>query len=324
MPYENETRKPGLLEVLRRVLRLKHYSLRTEEAYTQWVRRFVAFHGRRHPREMGGPEVAAFLSHLANEGEVAASTQNQALSALLFLYREVLEIDLPWLGEVDRAKRPARLPVVLTPTEAQAVLAAMEGPYRLMADLLYGAGLRLLECLRLRVKDLDFEYAQITVREGKGDRDRRTMLPQKTMPHLSTHLAQVRAIHERDLAEGFGRVLLPLALERKDAGAAVAWGWQWVFPAAGRSLDPRTGVERRHHVGEKNLQNAVKAAAHRAGLAKRVSPHVFRHSFATHLLEAGYDIRTVQELLGHKDVTTTQIYTHVLNRPGLAVRSPLD
>jgi integron integrase len=321
---KSESGKPKLLDEMRRILRLKHYSLRTETTYCEWVKRFVIFHGKRHPRDLGPVEVAAFLTHLAADLHVAASTQNQALAALLFLYGQVLGVELPWMDDIERAKRPARLPVVLTQAEARAVLAQLAGSYRLMGDLLYGAGLRLLECLRLRVKDVDFGYLQITVRDGKGAKDRVTVLPVSLVPALQSHLEKVKALHARDLAEGFGRVMLPDALAVKYPNAATEWGWQWVFPAAGRSVDPRTGAEGRHHVGEKNLQNAVKVAARKAGVAKLVTPHVFRHSFATHLLEHGYDIRTVQELLGHKDVATTQIYTHVLNKPGLGVRSPLD
>ena len=324
MPDKNEIRKPKLLEEVRRILRFKHYSLRTEEAYVDWIRRFILFHGKRHPREMGAEEVRAFLTHLATERHVAASTQNQALSAILFLYERVLEQDPGWIEGVERAKKPLRLPVVLTQEEARVLLAAVPEGYRLMAELLYGSGLRLMECLRLRVKDLDFGYLQITVRDGKGQKDRVTMLPVSLVPALRGHLERVRELHRQDLADGFGRVWLPDALERKYPHAPVEWGWQWVFPAERISTDPRTGTERRHHMHEKNLQNAVKAATRAAGLAKPASPHSFRHSFATHLLEAGYDIRTVQELLGHKDVSTTMIYTHVLNRPGLAVRSPLD
>ena len=262
--------------------------------------------------------------HLAVVGKVAASTQNQALSALLFLYKEVLGMPLEWIGGVERAKQPKRLPVVLGREEARAVLAGLPVEYRLMGELLYGAGLRLLECLRLRVKDLDFAYLQITVRDGKGARDRVTLLPVSLVPGLRAQLEKVRALHEADLAGGGGAVWMPEALERKYPRAAREWGWQWVFPAGKVSLDPRSGVVRRHHVHEKNLQNAVGRAVRMAGVAKPASCHSFRHSFATHLLEAGYDIRTVQELLGHRDVSTTMIYTHVLNRPGLGVRSPLD
>jgi integron integrase len=308
------------------VIRAKYYSRRTEEAYLHWCRRFILFHGKRHPREMGAEEIGAFLSHLANEGMVAASTQNQALSALLFLYKHVLAEDLPWMGaEVfERVSRPARLPVVFTRQETSAVLDRMHGSYRLMAQLLYGGGLRLMECLRLRVKDVDFGYHQIVVRDGKGARDRVTLLPESLQEVLRLHLARVKTLHEQDLAEGFGRVYLPFALARKYPGAECAWAWQYIFPAGKRSHDPRSEAVQRHHVGEKNLQNAVKEAIRSAGVSKAASCHTFRHSFATHLLENGYDIRTVQELLGHKDVSTTMIYTHVLNRPGLGVRSPLE
>jgi integron integrase len=321
---KNENRKPKLLERVREEMRVRHYSLRTEATYSEWIVRFIKFHGMKHPRDMGAEEVNAFLTHLATERNVTASTQNQALSALLFLYGVVLEVKLPWLGEIPRATRPSKLPVVLSKKEVSRVLGKMRGEYRLMADLLYGSGMRLMECLRLRVKDIDFGYLQITVREGKGAKDRTTMLPVILVEGLREHLEQVKKIHERDLAEGFGQVMLPNALDRKYQNAAQEWGWQWVFPAAKRSIDPRSGVERRHHVSDKNLQNAVKEAGRKSGITKTVTPHVFRHSFATHLLEAGYDIRTVQELLGHKDVSTTMIYTHVLNKPGIAVRSPLD
>jgi integron integrase len=325
VPLEkNETPKPKLLDEVRQVLRLKHYSFRTEQAYCEWIKRFIRFSGMRHPRDLGEPEVTAFLSHLASVQHVSSSTQNQAFSAILFLYAQVLDQKLGWLEGVERAKRPSRIPVVLSKEEVNLVLSTLTGEYRLMAELLYGSGLRLMECLRLRVKDLDFGYLQVTVREGKGNQDRRTMLPVSLVPALKDQLERGRHLHERDLAEGFGRVMLPGALDRKYANAASEWGWQWVFPAAKRSTDPRSGEVRRHHVLEKNLQNAVKLGARKAGLTKNVSPHVFRHSFATHLLEAGYDIRTVQELLGHKDVATTMIYTHVLSKPGIAVRSPLD
>jgi len=321
---KSETRQPKLLDEVRAVLRFGHYSLRTEEAYVDWIRRFILFHGKRHPREMGQEEVRAFLTHLAAERDVAASTQNQALSAILFLYQKVLKNDLGWIQGVERAQKPVRLPVVLTREEARQVLAAMPEGYRLMGELLYGSGLRLMECLRLRVKDLEFEKLQITVRDGKGQKDRVTMLPASLATGLRERLDRVRALHRRDLAEGFGKVWLPHALERKYPQAPAEWGWQWVFPADRIATDPRSGVKRRHHIHEKNLQNAVKSAVRAVDLAKPASPHSFRHSFATHLLEAGYDISTVQELLGHKDVSTTMIYTHVLNRPGLAVRSPLD
>lgn len=324
LPGKNETRKPKLLDEMRRVIRGKHYSLRTEKAYLDWVRRFVLFHGKRHPSEMGAGEVREFLNYMSAERDVAASTQNQALSALLFLYREVLQVELPWVDKIERSKKPRRLPTVLTREEAQALLGQLQAQYRLMGELLYGSGLRLLECLRLRVKDVDFTRLIITVREGKGAKDRVTMLPVSVVPPLRAHLAAWRERHAAEVTAGDGRVWLPGAFDRKDGGASREWGWQWVFPAERASLDPRTGEWLRHHVHEKNLQNAVSGAVRRAGLTKPATPHTFRHSFATHLLEAGYDIRTVQELLGHKDVSTTMIYTHVLNRPGMAVRSPLD
>ncbi len=316
--------KPKLLDQVRQLLRVRHYSLRTEEAYVAWIRRYILFHGKRHPRELDERDVAAFLSALAQEGKVAASTQNQALSALLFLYKEVLQHELAFIGGVTRVKRPPKLPVVLAPVEVRAVLAQLRGQYRLMGELLYGSGLRLLECLRLRIKDVDFQYLQIVVRDAKGGKDRRTMLPVSVVPALRGHLEKVRREHDADLAAGFGTVHLPGALERKSPSASRDWAWQYVFPAEKRSVDPRRGVEQRHHVNEKNLQNAVKAAVRGAGISKPASCHTLRHSFATHLLENGYDIRTVQELLGHKDVSTTMIYTHVLNKPGLGVRSPLD
>src|SRR5205085_5208655 len=296
----------------------------TEQAYVAWIRRYILYHGKRHPSELDEEHVAAFLSSLALEGKVAASTQNQALSALLFLYKEVLEQDLKFISGVARVRRPPKLPVVLAPEQIRRVLANLNAQYRLMGELLYGSGLRLLECLRLRVKDIDFHYLQIVVRDGKGGKDRRTMLPISVVPSLREHLERVKEQHVVDLAEGFGTVHLPGALERKFPGATREWAWQYVFPARQRSLDPRSGKERKHHVSEKNLQNAVKAAVQAARLGKAASCHTFRHSFATHLLENGYDIRTVQELLGHKDVSTTMIYTHVLNKPGLGVKSPLD
>jgi len=315
---------PRLLDQVRLAMRVRHYSLRTEATYVGWVRRFVLFSRKRHPRELGEAEVAAFLSHLANEGGVSASTQTQALSALLFLYREVLRMRVGWLDGVARARQPERLPVVLTRDEARAVIGRMQGSSRLAATLLYGSGLRLLECLTLRVKDIDFDRLQLTVRRGKGAKDRVTMLPQVVIPALRRHLEQVRELHYRDLAEGEGAVVLPGAFERKAAGAPTEWVWQWVFPAARRYLEPRSGRRRRHHLHESVVQRAVKQAVRDAGLSKRATCHTFRHSFATHLLEDGYDIRTVQELLGHRDVSTTMIYTHVLNRGGLGVRSPLD
>lgn len=299
-------------------------SIRTEQAYVGWVRRFILANDKRHPRELGARHVEAFLTRLATHGKVSASTQNQALSALLFLYREVLMQELPWMDDIRRAKRPERLPVVLSREEVAALLAEMTGVTWLMASLLYGAGLRLMECLRLRVQDVDFLRREITVRQGKGGKDRRTMLPAMTVDALQGQLAETRRIHERDLAAGFGEVWLPDALARKYTHAAREWIWQYVFPASVRSVDPRTGITRRHHLDETVLQRAVKNAVRRARLDKPATCHTLRHSFATHLIEDGYDIRTVQELLGHKDVSTTQIYTHVLNRGGRGVLSPLD
>ena len=314
-----------LLEQVRAVIRFKHYSLRTEQSYLDWIKRFILFHGKRHPKNMGADEVRAFLTHLAVEGKVAASTQNQALSALVFLYGQVLQLELDSLQDVERARRPRKLPVVLTREEARALLDALTNPtHSLMGWLLYGSGLRLMECVRLRVKDIDFAYRQLTVRDGKGQKDRVTLLPERLHVPLRLHLAKVRALHEEDLVQGYGSVYLPFALERKYPQAPRAWEWQYVFPAAKLSVDPRSGAKRRHHAEEKSLQNAVKAAVHAAGVTKPASCHSLRHSFATHLLEGGYDIRTIQELLGHKDVETTMIYTHVLNRPGLAVKSPAD
>lgn len=316
--------KPKLLDQVRDRIRTKHYSLRTEQAYLGWIRRFILFHGKRHPAELGAPEVEAFLSHLAVDGQVAAATQNQALAALLFLYREVLNQPLPWLDNLTRAKRPARLPVGLTVTEVQLLLARMEGTVGLAARLLYGTGMRLMECVRLRVKDVDFAARQITVRDGKGGKDRVTVLPDALIAPLQAHLAQVKALHEADLRAGFGDVYLPFALERKYPDAGRSWAWQYVFPARGLSVDPRSGKTRRHHMDEKAIQRAMKQALHNTGISKPASPHTLRHSFATHLLQSGYDIRTVQELLGHKDVSTTMIYTHVLNRGARGVQSPLD
>lgn len=315
---------PKLLDRVRERIRFKHYSIRTEDSYVQWIRRFILFHGKRHPSEMGAVEVEAFLTHLAVEGNVAASTQNQARSALLFLYKEVLGSELPWLNNVEQAKKPRRLPVVLTEDEVRAVLANLEGVHWLVAALLYGAGLRLMEALRLRVQDVDFKRREVLVRNGKGFKDRVTMLPDKLAGRLQSHLATVRFLHEKDLAEGFGEVHLPYALDRKYPNAGTTWGWQYVFPSGNRSLDPRTGKTRRHHLDEQTIQRAVKQAVRTAGVVKPATPHTLRHSFATHLLQKGQDIRTVQELLGHEDVQTTMIYTHVLNRGGRGVTSPLD
>ena len=317
-------RPPKVLDRLREAIRARHYSLRTEEAYVGWVRRFILFHNKRHPAEMAEPEVNRFLSHLAVNGNVAASTQNQALSAILFLYQDVLGRDLDRIEGVVRAKKPVRLPVVLTREEVRDLLGVITGTPKLVALLLYGAGLRLLEALRLRVHDLDFATNQITLRDGKGQKDRITMLPAIAKPLLLQHLQQVRQAHRQDLSQGFGSVYLPNALARKYPGADRHWGWQYLFPAAAVSVDPRSGIRRRHHLDESVIQRSIKAAVARTGLSKPATPHTLRHSFATHLLEDGYDIRTVQELLGHSDVRTTMIYTHVLNRGGRGVRSPAD
>ena len=316
--------EPKLLDQVRAAARLKHFSRRTEDAYVRWIRRFIVFFGKRHPRGLGPREIREFLSHLATTRKVAASTQNQALAALLFLYRAVLDVTLPPIDDVVRARKPSRLPVVLTREEVRAVLSELEGTPRIAAGLLYGSGLRLMEALRLRVKDLDFEMGQLVVRDGKGQKDRMTVLPTRLAPALREHLPRVRRLHVRDLREGYGAVYLPTALERKYPAAARSWGWQYVFPARRRSMDPRGGVIRRHHLAEGTVQHAVHRAVKRTGIVKPASCHTFRHSFATHLLEDGYDIRTVQELLGHRDVRTTMIYTHVLNRGGRGVRSPLD
>jgi integron integrase len=315
---------PGLLDVVRERLRAKHYSYRTEEQYVYWIRRFIAFHGKRHPKEMAGPEIERFLTDLANTFNVAASTQNQALSALLFLYREVLAVELPWLENVVRAKRPVRLPVVLTQEEVRALLAYVDGQIGLIVRLMYGSGLRLMETLRLRVKDLDFSYSQIVVRDGKGQRDRVTILPDQLRPSLEQHLLRIHERHRVAYERGWAGVDLPGALDRKYPRAEVDWRWQYVFPADHPSRDPRSGKVRRHHVHEIAVQRAVREAARRAGIAKVVTPHTLRHCFATHLLERGYDIRTVQELMGHTDVRTTQIYTHVMKKGAGAVKSPLD
>ena len=330
--------QPRLLDQVRGVIRRLHYSIRTEQTYVDWIRRFILylikarllpvrfilFHQKRHPAEMAVPEVEAFLTHLAVQGKVAASTQNQALNAIVFLYRQVLKRELGWLEEVERAKKPARLPVVFTREEARAVLSRLDGIRWVMASLLYGSGLRLMECTRLRVKDVDFDQHQLIVRDGKGGKDRITMLPDRLVEPLRTHLDKVAVLHKKDLSEGFGAVYLPFALEKKYPNANREWGWQYVFPGGHRSIDPRSGIERRHHIDPTVLQRAVKEAVRSAGLVKPASCHTFRHAFATHLLDNGYDIRTVQELLDHKDVSTTMIYTHVLNRGGRGVRSPLD
>lgn len=316
--------KSALLEAVRDRCRVKHYSLRTEEAYLGWIKRFIFFHKMRHPSEMSGLEVEQFLTHLAVRGKVAGSTQNQALSALLFLYREVINVKLPWMENVVRAKQSIRLPVVLTVEQIQSVLARLDGREWLMASLLYGTGMRLMECIRLRVKDISFEKNEILVRDGKGGKDRRTMLPAKLCDPLRTQLERVKEFHRNDSDENWEGVYLPDALARKYPNASKLLAWQYVFPASRCARDPRDGKIRRHHIDEKVLQRAVTKAAQMAAIDKPVSCHTLRHCFATHLIEAGYDIRTVQELLGHKDVATTQIYTHVLNKGGRGVRSPLD
>lgn len=313
-----------LLDRVREAVRVRHYSLRTEKAYVEWTRKFVLHHGRRHPLEMGATEVQAFLSHLATVKGVSSATQNQAKSALLFLYKQVLGVNLPWLNGVIQAKEARRLPVVLSLGEVGRLLGQTRGTMGLILRLLYGSGLRLMEGLHLRVKDLDFERLEVIVRQGKGGKDRITMLPAALVAPLQEHLAKVRALHEKDLAEGFGEVALPDALAAKMPTAGRNWGWQYVFPSGNRSEDPRSGVIRRHHILPESVQRVVREAARAAEIHKPVTPHVLRHSFATHLLGAGHDIRTIQELLGHKDVQTTMIYTHVLNRGGMGVASPLD
>lgn len=316
--------QPRLMDQVREVIRVNHYSIRTEEAYCQWIRRFIYFHNKRHPKDMGEKEITAYLTHLAVIRDVSASTQNQALSALLFLYRKVLGMELAWLDNVVRAKRPKRLPVVLTRDEVQRMIAVMPESVQLWARLLYGTGMRIMESLRLRVQDVDFGYRQVLVRSGKGNKDRVTVLPESLIEPLKAHLEKVKILHQADLAEGFGSAYLPFALNRKLGNADRDWGWQYVFPSKNRSADPRTGVIRRHHLHEKNLARHIRQAAKNCGITKRVTAHTFRHSFATHLLESGYDIRTIQELLGHKELTTTQIYTHIVKRGGCGVRSPLD
>jgi len=316
--------KPKLMDQLREALRSRHYSRRTEQTYCHWVKRFIYFHKVRHPSEMAEPEINSFLTYLAVKEHVSASTQNQALSALLFLYRYVLNREIGELGEVIRARKPKHLPLVLTREEVKSIIGQLIGDKWLMATLMYGSGLRLMECLRLRVQDIDFAANQIVIRDGKGDKDRVTMLPEVVKKPLKEHLEQVRRIHADDLADGYGRVVLPDALARKYPNAPAEWRWQFVFPQENRWINEQTGDQGRHHVHESILQRAIKDAVQRAGMTKRATCHSFRHSFATHLLENGYDIRTVQELLGHKDVKTTMIYTHVLNRGGQGVRSPVD
>jgi integron integrase len=315
---------PKLLDRLRATIRMRHYSTRTEEVYYDWARRFILFHNKRHPKDMGAEEVRAFLNYLSMERNVAASTQNQAKAALLFLYREVLGIELPWLNEVIAAKSAKRLPVVLTSAEIRQLLNAMSGTMGLVANLLYGTGMRLQEGLQLKVKDIEFERREIVVRAGKGNKDRVTMLPESLILPLQAHLVKVKALHERDIDAGFGEILMPEKLNKKSPSGAGSWGMQYVFPSTVRTLNEQSGTEHRQHIYAVSVQRAVKEAAKIAGILKSVTPHILRHSFATHLLQAGYDIRTVQELLGHADVATTMIYTHVLNQGGNAITSPLD
>jgi len=323
-PQPPPARPARLMDQLRDALRSRHYSRRTEQAYTLWVRRYIHFHQLRHPAEMAEPEINAFLTHLAVNLKVSSSTQTQALSALLFLYRRVLNIEIGELAEVVRSRKPKRLPVVMTRDEVKAVLNHLDTEKWLMASLMYGSGLRLMELLRLRVQDINFELCELTVRDGKGGKDRVTMLPQSLVTPLRQQLQLARVVWDRDRAAGWGRVVLPDALDRKYPNAAAEWGWQWVFPQQRRWTDPHTGAQGRHHVHETVLQCAVKVAVKQARVEKNVGCHTFRHSFATHLLATGYDIRTIQELLGHKDVSTTMIYTHVLNKGGHGVRSPMD
>jgi len=316
--------KPKLLDQVRQAIRARHYSYRTEKTYVGWMKRFIFFHNKRHPADMGEVEIAQFLSSLASDARVSASTQNQALNAILFLYRRVLGKEIGYINGVVRARKPSQLPVVLTRQEVKSILSMLKGPEWLMATLLYGAGLRLMKCMRLRVKDVDFSSNQIVVRSGKGHKDRVTMLPTSVKEPLRRHLEAVRTQYRRDFENGYGGVSLPYALERKYPNAAREWGWQWVFPASKLYLDRQSGAKKRHHLHESVLQRAIKEAVRKVGTSKPASCHTLRHSFATHLLEDGYDIRTVQELLGHEDVSTTMIYTHVLNRGGRGVSSPAD
>ena len=319
------TQKPKLLDQVRNAIRLKHYSYRTEETYVSWIRRYILFHNKKHPKDMDIPEIEAYLTYLAADQRVAASTQNQAMYSILFLYREVLDIEID-IKEIDalRAEKPERLPIVLSRPEAQRIIALLQGDHQLVIKLLYGSGLRLIEGLRLRVKDIDFDRREITVRDGKGYKDRRTIFPESLVQPIRDHLVRVKSLHQVYLSKGYGTVHMPYALDRKYPNASKEWIWQWVFPSNSLSTDPRTEIKRRHHISSSSVQKAVRNANKLAGITKHVTPHVFRHSFATHLLEDGYDIRTIQELLGHKDVKTTMIYTHVLNRGRLAVKSPLD
>jgi len=327
-PFPSQSAESGqgkkLMEQVSDALRTKHYSYRTEQTYIDWIKRYIIFHNKRHPKDMGETEIRAFISHLATERKVAASTQNQATSAILFLYRIVLQRDITLPPDLSNVSRPKRLPTVLTHVEAMLIINQMRGVTRLMTKILYGSGLRLTECLSLRVKDIDFENHQIVVRGGKGDNDRLTILPDSVAAEIKHILMDVKALHEKDLREGYGETALPNALGVKYPNAGKEWGWQYIFPASQRSTDPATGVIRRHHLDETVLQKAIREAAQIVKIGKQVTPHTFRHSFATQLLQKGYDIRTIQELLGHKDVKTTMIYTHVLQRGGLAVKSPLD
>ena len=325
MPSTNTPNAPKkLLDQVRDRIRVKKYSIRTETQYVQWVKRFILFHNKKHPTLMGHEEVEAYLTYLAVQGDVSASTQNQALAALSFLYKEVLRINIPSLSNIVRAKRPQRLPIVLTRHEVRMILDRMSGTYGLMANLLYGTGMRLMECVRLRVKDIDFERSEIIVRSGKGEKDRVTMLPQSVIVSLQAHLSKRKALFKEDTLANKATVYLPYALEKKYKSASTEWAWQYIFASGSFSIDPRSGTEQRHHVDEKLLQRAMKKAVIAADLGKLATPHTLRHSFATHLLESGCDIRTIQELLGHKDVATTMIYTHVLNRGGHGIISPLD
>ena len=324
VPNPTNSHKPKLLDMVTQVIRTKHFSIRTEEAYTGWIKRYILFHNKRHPRDMGENEVSSFLSSLATQNKVSPSTQNQALSAIVFLYKNVIKKDLGMFTNIEKAKRPKRLPIVFSKMEAQKILSKLHEEKWIMVSLLYGAGLRLMDCLRLRVKDIDFDYKQITVRNGKGNKDRVTILPETVINPLEKHLLNVKELHNNDLKQGYGSVYIPHALSRKYPHADKELGWQYVFPAKNRSIDPRTDIVRRHHFSEASLHKTVKQAIKDAGIIKPGSCHTFRHSFATHLLENGYDIRTVQELLGHSDVSTTMIYTHVLNKGGHGVKSPLD
>jgi integron integrase len=322
--HHHDQVKPKLLDQVRDAIRLKHYSIRTEQSYIEWIKRYIYFHNKQHPADMEARHISSFLTYLAVQRKVTSSTQNQALCALVFLYRHVVKKELGQFDDLVYAKRPSKLPVVFTPDEIKNLMMQLDGMVWIMAQLLYGAGLRLMECIRLRVKDIDFGYKQIVVRDGKGHKDRVTMLPEIVIGPIKRHLSKVKQIHEGELTAGFGTVYLPYALARKYPHASREWSWQYVFPAAGRSVDPRSGVEQRHHVSEAILQRAIKRAIRQSGITKPGSCHSLRHSFATHLLEDGHDIRTVQELLGHKDVSTTMIYTHVLNKGGKGVTSPSD